>query len=381
MMDRRAFVSISAAATVGLSCGGNDDHQGQSSIRAQHLDLDAMLDVTRVPGVAVAGIINSRAVEFYHGVKRAGDSSPIAAGTSFPAASLSKAVFAWAVRDLVKEGKLEWTRPLEDYAPLGLTGAARRITAEHVLSHSTGLPNWRFDPQESLTVDFEPGSRWRYSGEGFVLLQRVVEHVTSVPIAQFMTSNVLQPLGMSSSTYAWSPQEPAGATGHDDNGQVLEKSLRFYSQSNYRVLEGAGLLPDTARYEQVIAAYQRSNRAPLPIAIEPNMAGSLQTTAPDYGRFLQRVVADTLERPDDYRPRVEVNRRIAWTLGLGVDRSLGAPAFFHMGDGPGFENLAWVAPERRTALILLTNGDRGSRLYSWIFRSVLRGDPAALYWV
>src|SRR5512143_3326214 len=102
-MDRRAFVSMSAAASVGLSCRGSDDHQGRSSTQARHLDLDAMLDVSRVPGVAVAGMIGSRPVEFYHGLKRAGDPSPVAAGTSFPAASLSKAVFAWGVRDLVTQ--------------------------------------------------------------------------------------------------------------------------------------------------------------------------------------------------------------------------------------------------------------------------------------
>jgi hypothetical protein len=52
-----------------------------------------------------------------------------------------------------------------------------------------------------------------------------------------------------------------------------------------------------------------------------------------------------------------------------------------MGDGPGFKNLAWIQPERKTALVILTNGERGIRLYSWLLRSLLREDPAALYWV
>jgi CubicO group peptidase (beta-lactamase class C family) len=377
------FVTRSAAAAAaGLACHRAAEQQGQAPSPQSKLDVDGMLEVARgVPGVAAAGVIDTRPVEFYNGVKRSGDSSSIAANTTFPAASLSKAVFAWAVRDLVKQGKLDWTRPLEDYARLGLAGDARRITAEQVLSHTSGLPNWIFDPSKSLELQYPVGSRWRYSGEGFVLLQRVVEAIAGAPIAAYMKTAVLEPLGLTSSTYAWSPELQNQASGHDDSGLVMEKSLRFYDESNYQVLAKAGLSPEAARYDQIIAAYRQSGKAPLNIAIQPNVAGSLQTTAADYARFLERVLADVAVRPDDYRPRIAVNKRISWTLGLGVDRSLGTPAFFHMGDGPGFKNLAWVEPERKTALVILTNGERGIRLYSWLLRSLLREDPAALYWV
>ena len=56
------------------------------------------------------------------------------------------------------------------------------ITVRHVLTHTTGLPNWRPDGQP-LELLRPPGQRWGYSGEGFVLLQAHLERRTGVPIA------------------------------------------------------------------------------------------------------------------------------------------------------------------------------------------------------
>jgi CubicO group peptidase (beta-lactamase class C family) len=72
------------------------------------------------------------------------------------------------------------------------------ITVRHVLTHTTGLPNWRpaGRPLRSLRP---PGVRWGYSGEGFVLLQRHLEYRTGRPVDQLVQDRVLGPLGMRSS--------------------------------------------------------------------------------------------------------------------------------------------------------------------------------------
>jgi CubicO group peptidase (beta-lactamase class C family) len=286
------------------------------------------------------------------------------------------------VRDLVKEGKLEWNKPLTDYTDLGLTGDARRITAEHVLTHSTGLTNWRFQADRPLTAGFAPGSRWQYSGEGIFLLQRVVEKIVAVPIAATMKSRVLQPLGMTASTFGWTPDVASrSAAGHDRDGSPLERSLGFYARKNYDVLEKAGLQPESATYDQIVDAYQKAKAVALPITMSPNMAGSLQTTAVDYAKFVRRVLAEITQHPDDFRSRIDVNRHIAWARGWGIDRSLGTESLFHWGDGPGFKNFTWVEPARKTALVFFTNGDHGASLYAWAFHDLLREDPAAFYWI
>jgi CubicO group peptidase (beta-lactamase class C family) len=100
-----------------------------------------------------------------------------------------------------------------------------------------GLPNWRFQANQQLTPAFAPGSRWQYSGEGIFLVQRVVEKITGVPIAAYMKKNVLEPLGMTSSTYAWSPAlEAKAVSGHDRRARTLERSVGLLRKAKLRGL-------------------------------------------------------------------------------------------------------------------------------------------------
>jgi len=375
-MNRRTFAGLMAGAAVCSTARFTTETQAQS----KPLDVARMLEVTRVPGVAVAGIREARPYQLFAGVERAGG-PPVTASTFFPAASLSKPVFAWAVRDLAKQAKIDLNRPLQDYTDLGLEGTARKITALHVLTHSTGLPNWRFQPNVPLASSFEPGTRWQYSGEGFVLLQRVVEKIVGRPIAEYMRTAVFEPLLMTQSTFAWSPEiQKVAASGHDRQGGLLERSLAFYEQRNYETLQKSNLTPASATYDQITAAYQQNKQPFLPVGLSPNMAGSLQTTIGDYGVFLANVLT-TLTRSDDFKARVEVNRDIAWAPGWGVDRSSKTASLFHWGDGPGFKNFCWVQPTRKSALVFFTNGDSGAALYAWLFRQLTNDDLSAFYWI
>lgn len=375
-MKRRMFVGLMAGAAVCTTGKFTTEARAES----KPPDVARMLEVTRVPGVAVAGIKEAGPYQLFTGVERTGG-PPVTARTVFPAASLSKPVFAWAVYNLMKQGKIDWNRPLQDYLDLGLDGTARKITALHVLTHSTGLTNWRFQPNLPLASAFEPGTRWQYSGEGFVLLQRVVEKIVARPIAEFMRTAVLEPLGMTQSTFAWTPEiQNLAASGHDRQGTLLERSLAFYERRNYETLQKSGLTPASATYEQISAAYQQAKQAFLPVGLSPNMAGSLQTTIGDYAFFLAHVLK-TVTGSDDFKARVDVNRDIAWAPGWGVDRSFKTPSLFHWGDGPGFKNFCWVQPAKKSALVFFTNGDSGAALYAWLFRQLMNEDPSAFYWI
>lgn len=72
---------------------------------------------------------------------------------------------------------------------------------------------------------------------------------------------------------------------------------------------------------------------------------------------------------------------ISWTLSWGMDSSLGAPGYFHWGDGPGVKNFAWWQPSTRTAVVIFTNGDHGAAAYRRLLRSLLQADPIAPEWV
>ena len=378
-MKRRNFISTVTAAGIFAAC---KPAFAQQQPAKTDIELNELLSVTEVPAIAVAGIIDGRPWQRVAGVKSITERVPVTADTLFPAASLSKPVFAWAVRDLVKQGRLDWSKPLQDYADLGLTGDGKLITAEHALTHSTGLPNWRFQANQQLTPAFAPGSRWQYSGEGIFLVQRVVEKITGVPIAAYMKKNVLEPLGMTSSTYAWSPAlEAKAVSGHDRRARTLERSSVYYEKQNYEVLHKAGLEPESASYAEIVSAYEKAKAVAIPVAMSPNMAGSLWTTPIDYPKFITRVMADLPSHREDFRARVEVNPKISWALGWGVDRTFRQPALFHWGDGPGFKNFTWIQPERKTALVLFTNGDHGQATYSYAFRQLLKEDPASLMWI
>lgn len=101
-------------------CGGLLDCRFTTETRAESKapDVARMLEVTRVPGVAGAGIKEARPFQLFAGVERIGGPA-ITARTRFPAASLSKPVFAWAVYNLKKQGKLDWTPENQKLAALG----------------------------------------------------------------------------------------------------------------------------------------------------------------------------------------------------------------------------------------------------------------------
>ena len=124
--------------------------------------------------------------------------------TEFYGASLSKAVFSVLVMKLVDQGVLDLDTPLQDYVdePLWKNQGKgwhedlsalenepryRKITARMSLSHTTGLPNWRwFEPDQTLRIHFEPGERYSYSGEGMTFLQIVLRKITGKPLEQLM---------------------------------------------------------------------------------------------------------------------------------------------------------------------------------------------------
>ncbi|UOQ66122.1 serine hydrolase domain-containing protein [Hymenobacter volaticus] len=211
-------------------------------------DLTTLIDSAGIPGLSVA-VINQKGVVWAKGagVREAGKPERVDESTVFSAASLSKPVFGYLVLKLADEGKIDLDKPLYQYVPyraIEHNERHKRITARMVLSHQTGLPNWR---SGQLNFLFDPGTRFGYSGEGFVYLQGVVTTITGRELDELAQQYVFRPLGMSRSSYLWQPAFEANhATPHNRFGQPT--ALSRYSESN--------------------AAF------------------SLMTTAADYGRFV-----------------------------------------------------------------------------------------------
>lgn len=360
--------------------------------------LPDIMEVAGVPGLSMSVVQDGRiAWTHYRGVMDATTNQPVAADTLWPAASLSKPAFAFAALHLVDEGKLDLDRPLKSYVPDHAPDDPRgnKITARLVLSHSSGLRNWRQRADQPLVPDFEPGARFQYSGEGIYYLQRAVEHITGMGFEQFMEERLFNPLGMSSSTYSWR-RDVAGrlVSGHDQ-GQPRQSPSKDLALRLLDVADQHKKPLATFKHEDLVAAMQSMSPAPptLPNFMIPNAAASLLTTPTDYSRFL----IELLEKHNavvDLTPATRklmitqqsrINRALGWGLGIGIELqadAAGDPNFlWHWGDNGSWKNFVLAHPATKSAIVVFTNGSRGLNVANRVITAATGQSHMAFLWL
>jgi len=341
---------LASALTAGRSAIADD----QSAPFQQTLDglVPGLLAERHVPGAAVAVVDAGRTLVRGYGQRRAKSPEPVGPETVFEAASLGKPVFAYAIMLRVADGRLDLDRPLSESldAPFAEdSDRLWRITARHVLAHTTGFPNWRprrfSDPPGTLVILREPGSAFGYSGEGYMYLQAVVERRSGETLERLMQESLLSPLGMTRSSYLWSDAFEADfAQPHGYWGQAGKK--------------------------------WRGRRA--------GVAFSLHATAADLARFLEAMLArDNLVAEAMLVPQVEpaYGEGLAWSLGWGLERRPEGDWFWQWGDNEGFEHFVIGSRPEGRAVLVLTNGDRGARVYRTVVEAVLEFRPRSFEWI
>lgn len=316
-------------------------------------EIPRLLREAEVPGLSIA-VIRDRKVAWSgaFGVADPAGGAPVRPETVFQAASLTKPVAAYVALRLADRGVLDLDRPLWSILPhpeLEADPRARQITARHVLSHTTGLPNWG---NGTLATRFPPGERFGYSGEGFVWLQKAVEKLTGTPFAELARQEVFAPLGMTRSSLVWE-ERLAGTSGIYPSGVV----------------------------------------APQPRSSEANAAASLVTTAEDYGRFLVAVLEGTGLKPETraamLKPAIQVSSRysdpasrphriLAWGLGWGLQGRGGRDAFWHWGDNAAWRAYVFVRQDGSAGLVYFTNSHEGLSIAEAL-ASIAVGIPQAAF--
>jgi len=370
-MDRRTFALtvVSPAAFSTAKAKGPD-------LAKLWADVPHWLELACVPGAVVTIVENGRVAGIHpFGVRRAGEAAAVDSETIFEAASLSKPVFASAVLRLVAGKALDLDRPLEQILPLASDPRAKLITARHLLSHSSGLQNWRNSRDDKLEFAFPPGEKFSYSGEGYFYLQRVVEKITATPFARYMRETVLEPLGMTRSSYLWR-EDPASAAPHAYRGQPMGQSKATTGRQMAEIALEWKKPVESWFYEDVERAMPRLNRPALPNYMQPNAASTLMTTATDYAKFLLHAFSLDAMR----QPQTRVNSDLSWGLGCGLEMAAGRQWFWHWGDNPGFKNFFIADAKARSGILIFTNGDGGAKLYQRIVRNALGRDFSALLW-
>lgn len=332
-----------------------DSARSERAITGLERDIPPLMKVADIPGLSAALIYNGKIVWRHHfGVSNAETRTPVTDETIFEAASLSKVVTAYAALKLVDEGKLNLDTPLNKYLgnnyEVGNDPRIHQITARRVLSHSAGFPNWRPQGDSILPINFTPGEKFSYSGEGFVYLAKVIEHITHTNFEAYIKRTVFTPLGMKQSSFVWQDNYDQFAIYRHD--WLGNKSFRF---------EGKGY----------------------------NAAASLHTTARDYATFMIALINGTGLKKKTWQqmfaPQIQVdaqkNRDVAWGLGVGLETTQEGKVFWHWGDQGDSKCFMAANPARKTGIVYFTNSSNGLSILKEMLTDAIGGEHPAIAWL
>jgi CubicO group peptidase (beta-lactamase class C family) len=352
-------VGLAAAGLAGLPAPSAVAADGQGASLANQLEEDSWLEAFDVPGAAVAQV-HDGAPDWSSGYGQANTATgaPVTADTVFQVASISKSVSAWGVVRLVEQGRLDLDAPVETYLTRWhlppSTFDPDGVTIRRLLNHTAGLNSQDYSPvttrplpslEQSLTggsgrpgdrarsddvrITTEPGQRYVYSNGGYTLLQLVVEEVAGEPFASYMQREILDPLGMTRSSYL-PPAEmaPASATGYTDGARAVPPSL-FTEQAPSGLSSTAN---DVARFMAAGMTGPQGQR-PGRGVLSPADVSALVARTP---------VADGATTSLGYEVQ---------TLSDGTD------AAGHTGKNTGWLAEFITLPDRGEGLVVLTNSD------------------------
>ena len=244
-----------------------------------------------IPGLSIA-VIEEGKVSWAraYGLSDTVEKTPVTTQTLFQAGSISKPVAALGALRLVTEGKLSldedvnaklrtWRVPDNEFTK------DDKVTLRRLVSHTAGLtvhgfPGYAAGSQiptvvqvldgaapantAPVRVDVRPGSKYRYSGGGYTVMQLLIADVTGQPFETYMQSQVLDVLGMKSSTYAQAlpaALAPRMASAHRSDGSRIPGKRHIYPE-----MAAAGLWTtptDLAQYVLYVQAAVRGATGPL----------------------------------------------------------------------------------------------------------------------
>ena len=341
--------SASLAATALTDASGG-------ALKANEFDAQMRKAMSKnaVPGANLALINHGRIVHLqYYGLKDVETGAKITASTVFEAASLSKPVFSQMVMTEIQGGRLSLDTPLADILPLeGLSDPrAAKITARMVLTHMTGLPNWRSNNADGkLDLAFDPGTGFRYSGEGYEYLARVLLRLNGADVhdlERLFQRRIAKVAGLKRSRFVTTPAYATMRAQPHQNGKKIEF--------------------DTSTPGLFGAAY------------------ALHSNAQDYARWLISVMADKGPLSHDMRNLWLSPQKVPMTVdptdrSIGpTDRSLGFQIYdlpfgrlhMHGGRNQGFTCRAAARFDAGWGFALFTNSDQASGFLNDVIPMIL----------
>ena len=329
--------------------------------------LEKLTDHWTIPGLSIA-IIRDGTIDFYHsiGEKKMNTSNQVDENTIFDAASLTKPLFAYLIMQFVDKGVIDPDKPiveylrgttiLEDYLGRFNYKVSQKgfrndwfslITPKHILSHSAGLPHGETHhatKPDVYPIFFKPGTDFKYSAEGYYILQKIIEHLTGQPLEKLIEKYIFNPLHMTNSYMKWTDKISHNAAFGHSGINIPNKALRKAEKSH------AG--------------------------------GSLYTTARDYAKFLMAVLNKKALTDSTFKlmftPVVPIEENISYAPGFTVENSSNGMCCWHTGDYSTFRNFAYANIGKKYGVIYLTNSFYGLSIYPDIIKYFFKGSHPIL---
>jgi len=197
--------------------------------------------------------------------------------TKFRLASVTKQFTAMLIMQLAEEGKIDLNGKITDYLQDYRKETGDKISIKNLLTHTSGIPDYtdntvlmkkiaanpisvkdQIEKLCSNDLEFEPGSQYKYSNSGYVLLGAVIEKITGKNYEEVLSEKILIPTGMTNS-------------GYDDNKKVIKNRA--------------------SGYDKTLDGYVNSKYIDMSI---PYSAGSMYSTVNDMYKWNQTLYTDKL---------------------------------------------------------------------------------------
>ena len=297
-------------------------------------DFEKLLKDNKVPALGIGVIENGKLtkVEVY-GTLDQQNTAPY--NSIFKVASLTKPIVALTTLKLIDKGVLDMDEPLYKYwidPDIKNDKRYKKLTPKLILTHQSGFPNWRYMTESNkLTFQFEPGTKYQYSGEGFEYLREAIENKLGKSIEELAKELLFVPLKMEDTHFWWDSKmdETRYAQNFNEQGKKIE----------------------TVKY------------------FEANASANLLTTVEDYGKFLAYVIngAELSENLFQEMIKHQVKLKENDFFGLGweilTDFSGNEFALLHTGKDPGVSTLAIWFPKSKNGYLIFLNGDSVNNIY------------------
>lgn len=360
-MKNRLAGALAASLVVLLAaagCASRPDAPSTSADawhQAAQSALEDTLRSTGIPGGAITVTHGDATWTGVAGVADVASGRPVAADDRFAFRSITKSFTVTAILQLVDEGRLSLDDPISkfvDGVPHGDT-----ITLRELARMRSGLPNYSATPmfQDALRIDltrdwtdaellqaafsepndFAPDARYEYSNTNTVLLGEVLQKVTGTPWSEVVQESILEPRGLSTTTYPDSEPIPSPlAEPYQGAGEGQAPELLPAVPANSLSAAGglAGTIRDLGRWARILGTGELLDES---TAAQRTSEGALSPTSDD---------------PNS--PFYD-----AYGMGMGeIDGWIG-----HTGNGLGYQALAMYDPASGDSVAIVLNGTGDDR--------------------